>query len=293
VTVSATTATATATASVPEGLVPAPRRVLAVRRETGDVVTLSLEGGQGGGGAPSFAPGQFNMLYAFGIGEAAISMSGDPGDASTLVHTIRALGAVTRAFGAAQPGDVIGVRGPFGRAWPVAEAEGNDLCIIAGGLGLAPLRPVIYHVIRNRARYRRVVLLAGAREPAELLFADELARWKDDAAAGIDVRVIVDRAGPAWTGRVGVVPDLVPDETLDPARTFVLMCGPEVMMHYTLRPLQRQGVPDARIFLSLERSMRCAVAFCGHCQFGPAFVCKDGPVFPLDRLRPWFFTREL
>jgi NAD(P)H-flavin reductase len=282
----------TATAPVPEGLVPAPRRVLAVRRETGDVVTLTLEDG-GGGGARPFAPGQFNMLYAFGIGEAAISMSGDPADPSAVVHTIRALGSVTRAICAARAGDVVGVRGPFGRPWPTEAAEGSDLVIIAGGLGLAPLRPVVYHALRNRARYRRVVLLAGARAPAELLFADELARWRDEPAAGIDVRLIVDRAGPAWTGRVGVVPDLVPEVSLDPARTFVLMCGPEVMMRYTLRPLQRQGVPDARIFLSLERSMRCAVAFCGHCQFGPAFVCKDGPVFPLDRLRPWFFTREL
>jgi NAD(P)H-flavin reductase len=271
--------------------------VLAVRRETGDVVTLSLQGN--GDSAPSFAPGQFNMLYAFGIGEAAISMSGDPAqsgdpsDPSAVVHTVRALGAVTRAICAARAGDVVGVRGPFGRPWPVTEAEGNDLVIIAGGLGLAPLRPVIYHAIRNRARYRRVVLLAGARDPAELLFSDELGRWRDDAAAGLDVRVIVDRAGPAWTGRVGVVPDLVPDEPLDPARTFVFICGPEVMMRYTLRPLQRQGVPDARIFLSIERNMKCAVAFCGHCQFGPVFVCKDGPVLALDRLRPWFFTREL
>jgi NAD(P)H-flavin reductase len=278
-----------ATAPVPEDLVPAARRVLSVRRESGDVVTLSLQDG----GARPFAPGQFNMLYAFGIGEAAVSMSGDPGDPSAVVHTIRALGSVTRAICAARAGDVVGVRGPFGRPWPTEEAEGGDLVIIAGGLGLAPLRPVVYHAIRNRARYRRVVLLAGARDPAELLFADELARWRDDPAAGIDVRLIVDRAGPAWTGRVGVVPDLVPEVSLDPARTFVLMCGPEVMMRYTLRPLQRQGVPDARIFLSLERSMRCAVAFCGHCQFGPAFVCKDGPVFSLERLRPWFFTREL
>jgi NAD(P)H-flavin reductase len=285
------TATVTPTASVPAALVPVGRRVLAVRRETSDVVTLSLE--SAGDGAPSFAPGQFNMLYAFGIGEAALSMSGDPGDRSAVVHTVRALGAVTRAICAAKAGDVIGLRGPFGRPWPMEEADGNDLLVVAGGLGLAPLRPVIYHAIRNRARYGRVLVLVGARDPAALLFADELGRWRDDPAAGLDVRLIVDRAGPAWTGRVGVVPDLVPDEKLDPNRTFVLMCGPEVMMKYTLRPLSRLGIPDARIFLSLERSMRCAVAFCGHCQLGPAFVCKDGPVLPLDRLRPWLFAREL
>ena len=276
---------------MPESLAPTPRRVLAVGRDSADVVTLSLQGD--GTGLRSFSPGQFNMLYAFGIGEAAISMSGDPGEPSVVVHTVRALGAVTAALCSAQPGDVIGVRGPFGRPWPMAEAAGGDLLIVAGGLGLAPLRPVVYHAIRTRARYGRVVVLAGARDPDGLLYGDELARWRDDRAARLEVHVIVDRAGPAWTGRVGVVPDLIAETAPDPARTFAFVCGPEVMMRYALRPLQRLGVPDVRIFLSLERNMRCAAGFCGHCQYGPAFVCKDGPVFSFDRLRPWFFIRGL
>jgi NAD(P)H-flavin reductase len=278
----------TAALPVLESLTPAPRRVLDVRRETDDVVTLRIEGGPA-----RFEPGQFNMLYAFGIGEAAISMSGDAADGATDVHTIRALGAVTQALTSLRIGDVVGVRGPFGRPWPVADAEGDDLVIVGGGLGLAPLRPVVYHALRNRARYRRVVLLAGARHPGELLFADELARWRDDAAVNIEVRLVVDRAGGDWKGRVGVVPDLVDEAGLDGASTVALLCGPEVMMKYAVRPLRALGVPEARIFLSMERSMRCAAAFCGHCQYGPAFVCKDGPVFSYERLRPWFFLREL
>jgi NAD(P)H-flavin reductase len=266
-------------------LVPAAARVRQVRRETADVVTLWLEPGMA-----SFAPGQFNMLYAFGIGESAISMSGDPGEGAAIVHTVRALGPVTQAICAMKPGDAIGVRGPFGAPWPVDAAAGGDLLIVAGGLGLAPLRPVVYHARRHRARYGRVVVLVGARTPGDLLFADELAGWRAD---GIDVQVTVDRAGPDWRGRVGVVPELIAGSGVDPTRTFAMLCGPEVMMKYSLPPLARLGVPDTRIFLSLERSMKCAVAFCGHCQMGPAFVCKDGPVLPFDRLRRWFFVREL
>lgn len=277
--------------TVVESLAPRPMRVRDVRRESGDVVTLWLD--PDGPARPAFQPGQFNMLYAFGIGEAAISMSGDAGDAATTVHTVRALGPVTQAICASRAGDTLGVRGPYGRPWPVSDAQGNDLLIIAGGLGLAPLRPVVYHAIRHRSRYGRVSILVGARTPADLLFADELARWKADSAAQLEVQVIVDRAGPDWTGRVGVVPELIGEAKLDPARVFVLMCGPEIMMRYALGPLARLGVPDARLFLSMERSMKCAAAFCGHCQYGPAFVCKDGPVFSFDQVRRWFFIREL
>jgi NAD(P)H-flavin reductase len=276
------------TAVVDQTLVPAMARVRQVRRETSDVVTLWLDPGAHGGRA--FTPGQFNMLYAFGIGESAISMSGDPGDASTIVHTLRAVGPVTQAICALGPGDPIGVRGPFGAPWPMEAAQGGDVLIVAGGLGLAPLRPVLYHARRQRARYGRVVVLVGARTPADLLFADELETFRRD---GIDVRVTVDRAGPDWRGRIGVVPALIAGAGVDPARTVAMLCGPEVMMKYALPPLARMGVPDARIFLSMERSMKCAVAFCGHCQLGPAFVCKDGPVLRFDRLRRWFFIREI
>jgi len=277
------------TATVDEGLVPVPVRVRAVESEIADVVTLRLEGAAPRG---AFAPGQFNMLYAFGVGEAAISVSGDPAAPDT-VHTVRALGAVTRALCALTPGQVVGVRGPFGQPWPVDVAAGGDLLLIAGGLGLAPLRPVVYHARRHRDRYRRVVVLVGARSPADLLFDDELAAWKADPASGLEVQVIVDRAGDDWKGRVGVVTELIAEAVRDPGSTFAFICGPEAMMRFSLRPLARAGIPDGRIFVSMERNMKCAAGFCGHCQLGPLFMCKDGPVFPFERVRPWFYTREI
>lgn len=276
--------------AIDEGLLPVPRRVRAVKRELPDVFTLWLEGMPPRG---PFAPGQFNMLYGFGLGEAAISMSGDTADADT-VHTIRALGAVTRGLCSMQPGDIIGVRGPYGRPWPVDAATGGDLFIVAGGLGLAPLRPVVHHARRHRDRYRRLVVLVGARSPADLLFADELDGWARDPGMAAEVHVIVDRAGVgAWNGRVGVVTELIPEVIRDPASTYAFICGPEAMMRFAVRPFERAGVSHRRLFVSMERNMKCAAGFCGHCQLGPTFVCKDGPVFSFDEVRPWFFIREL
>ena len=271
------------------GADPVPVRVRAVENEIADVVTLRLEGAAPRG---AFAPGQFNMLYAFGVGEAAISVSGDPAAPDTM-HTVRALGAVTRALCALAPGQVVGVRGPFGQPWPVDVAAGGDLLPIAGGLGLAPLRPVVYHALRHRDRYRRVVVLVGARSPADLLFGDELSAWKGDPASGLEVQVIVDRAGADWKGRVGVVTELIAEAVRDPGSTFAFICGPEAMMRFSVRPLARAGIPDERIFVSMERNMKCAAGFCGHCQLGPLFLCKDGPVFPFERVRPWFYMREI
>jgi NAD(P)H-flavin reductase len=276
-------------ADADEGLVPVPLRVRAVENEIAEVVTLRLEGAPPRG---AVAPGQFNMLYAFGVGEVAISASGDPAAPDT-VHTVRALGAVTRALCALAPGQVVGVRGPFGQPWPVEVAAGGDLLLVAGGLGLAPLRPVVYHALRHRDRYRRVVVLVGARSPADLLFGDELSSWKADPASGLEVHVIVDRAGADWKGRVGVVTELIAEAVRDPGSTFAFICGPEAMMRFSVRPLERAGIPDGRIFVSMERNMKCAAGFCGHCQLGPLFMCKDGPVFPFERVRPWFYTREL
>jgi NAD(P)H-flavin reductase len=279
------------TAPAATSMTPSLARVRRVRRDTADVVTLWLDPAEHGP-RPS-APGQFNMLYAFGIGESAISMSGDAADPTTIMHTVRALGPVTQAICALQPGDALGVRGPFGTPWPVDDAVGGDLLIVGGGLGLAPLRPVVVHALRYRSRYGRVVVLAGARTPADLLYARELDAWSAEPASRLEVQVTADRAGPDWRGRVGVVPDLIAGAGVDPARTFAMLCGPELMMRYALPALARLGVPETRIFLSMERSMKCAEGFCGHCQLGPAFVCKDGPVFRFDRLRPWFFIREL
>ncbi|MEZ5286736.1 MAG: FAD/NAD(P)-binding protein [Vicinamibacterales bacterium] len=279
-----------ATAPLPVcGLVPHPLRIAQVRRETVDTFTIALDVA-GWPGGYTFAPGQFNMLYAFGMGESAISVSGDPGQPGRLVHTIRAVGTVTRALQRLRRGAAVGVRGPYGTAWPLADAEGGDLLLMAGGLGLAPLRPVVYHVLRHRARFGAVALLVGARTPEALPFRRELARWARHG--DIQVRVTVDRAGADWRGAVGVVPALARDVRVSPGRARAFLCGPEVMLRFAERELSALGFDHARIFVSLERNMTCAIGHCGHCQLGPSFVCRDGPVFPYDRVRPFFLTRE-
>jgi NAD(P)H-flavin reductase len=271
-------------------MMPEPLRVRSLRRETADTFTVSLDVSERPGGFP-FLPGQFNMLYAFGVGEVPISISGDPGRPGELIHTVRTVGSVTEALRQVGRGGRMGVRGPYGRPWPLEEARGQDVVVVAGGLGLAPLRPVILHLLRHRAEYGRVSLLVGSRTPEGLLFRRELARWKEDSR--LKVLVTVDSAGPEWKEHVGVVPALLRDVELEPSRTVAMMCGPEVMMRFTVRELERLGVPDSRIHLSLERNMKCAVGFCGHCQFIPFFVCKDGPVLPYDRLRPFINLREV
>lgn len=268
-------------------MMPEPRRVVRVRRETADTVTLAIDASPGGF---SFAPGQFNMLYAFAVGEVPVSMSGDPARTGEIVHTVKAVGAVSRALCALRRGTVVGVRGPYGNPWPLDAAKGKDLVIVAGGLGLAPLRPVVLHVLHRRSDYGRVTLLAGARTPEDLLFERDLLAWK--ARADLDVGIIVDRATGAWKGRAGVVTALLAETAIDPDRTVAFVCGPEVMMRFTVRELEQRGVPGDRIHLSLERNMHCAVGFCGHCQLGPEFVCKDGPVLPFARIASLFFRRE-
>ena len=268
---------------------PAPWRVRAVRRETADVATLDLEPLEGG--VPGFAPGQFNMIYAFGIGEVPVSLSGDPADPTRFVHTVRAVGAASAAIVAAAPGSLLGLRGPFGSAWPVDAAEGHDLLIVAGGLGLAPLRPAIYQVLAASERFGRIAVLYGGRGPAELLFRDELAAW--GARADVTVAVTVDHADPSWHGHVGVVPALIEHVGFDPSNTVALLCGPEVMLRFTATALRAAGVAAGRIFLSMERNMKCAIGLCGHCQFGADFVCKDGPVLPYDRIAARLAVREI
>jgi NAD(P)H-flavin reductase len=268
-------------------VLPVPVRVNRVRRETPGVASLEL--------TPvspfAFAPGQFNMLYMFGLGEAAISLSGDPADNSRIMHTVRAVGAVSSAITRLRRDQVIGVRGPYGSCWPVAESEGSDVIIVAGGLGLAPLRPAIYTVLARRERYGRVVLLYGARGPAEILYRRELEKWRH--RLDVDVTVTVDHAAADWRGNVGVVPPLIPRAPIDPDHAVAMVCGPEVMMRFTIDALLQQGLAMDRVFVSMERNMKCAVGLCGHCQFGAAFVCRDGPVFRYDRIASLFRVREI
>jgi NAD(P)H-flavin reductase len=267
--------------------VPANYRVAGRREETHDTVSLTLEPA----GAPigGVRPGQFTMLYAFGIGEVPVSVSGLDGS-PLLIQTIRAVGAVTTALCTARIGQSVGVRGPFGTTWDEASAAGHDLLIVAGGIGLAPLRPPLLAALRQRQRYRRVIVLIGARSPAELIFATELAGWQEK---GAEVDVTVDKADASWPGNVGVVTQLIGRAEIDAARTTALICGPEVMMRLTARSLQAAGIPAARIRVSLERNMQCGVAECGHCQLGPLLLCRDGPVVSYAVAEPLMTIREL
>lgn len=268
--------------------VPAPMRIVSRHQETADTVTFELDASA----APvRFRPGQFTMLWRYGLGEVAISISGDAREPDRLVHTIRAVGAVTRPICALQPGEVLGVRGPFGSAWPVEAAEGLDVVLVAGGLGLAPLRPAWLHLLAHRERYGRVMLLVGARTPDDLPYRDALQAWR--ARFDAEVEVTVDRADAGWRGPVGVVTRLLERAHLDPARTAVMTCGPEIMMKFVAREALRQGVPAPRIAVSTERNMQCAIGLCGHCQWGADFVCRDGPVFGWDRVGARFGLQEL
>ncbi len=269
-------------------MTPVPYRVLARSPETADTWTLTLEPLA----EPVIpTPGQFNMLYAFGVGEVPISTSSGPEAGGALVHTIRDVGAVSHALAAAEPGSVIGVRGPFGTTWPLETARGRDLVIVAGGIGLAPLRPAVYHALGNRDQFASVSVLVGARSPAELLFLHELEEWR--ARFDIEVGVTVDHAGEDWHGRVGVVTQLVPRASFDPATAVALVCGPELMMTFAARALTERGMPKDSIYISMERNMQCGLGHCGHCQLGPVLICRDGPVFRFDEMEALMGIEEL
>jgi NAD(P)H-flavin reductase len=269
---------------------PLPFLVVEKRSETQDTVTLVLSPPEGTS-VPRFLPGQFNMLYAFGVGEVAISISGDPAQMRGLVHTIRSVGKVSGALSRKKPGDTVGVRGPYGRGWPLDMAHGKDILIVAGGLGIAPLRPVIYDILNHRELYGRVEIIYGARTPADLLYRDEIQAWRH--RTDMRLQVTVDSADRSWYGDVGIVTTRLPDTRFDPSKAVVYLCGPEIMMRLTAQALEMRGVPDASIWLSVERNMKCAIAQCGHCQYGPYFVCRDGPVFSYDKVRPLMTIKEV
>jgi anaerobic sulfite reductase subunit B len=266
---------------------PVRYRVSSRLEETHDTVTLTLEPAEDP--IAAFRPGQFMMLYSFGVGEIPMSVSGQPGQ-PTLTHTIRSVGAVSAALHATQPGQVIGVRGPFGTSWDDADAAGRDLLLVAGGIGLAPLRSALLSALAQPGRYQRIIVLAGARSPAELVFAAEYDQWRE---RGAQVDVTVDKADASWPGQVGVVTQLISRAHLDPARTTALICGPEVMMRITGRALADSGLPAASVWISLERNMQCGIAECGHCQLGPLLLCRDGPVVSFEVAEPLLMVREL
>ena len=284
----------TATGTIPAApsahpFAPAPYLVTRRSVETGDTSTLELTP-IGGGPIPPFRPGQFNMLYAFGLGEVAISISGPPAGNERLVHTVRSVGPTSTAIQAALPGTTVGVRGPYGVGWPMEAAAGRDVLLLAGGLGLAPLRPAIYALFADRARFGRIEVMYGARTPKDLLYLDEIAAWRSRPDARF--QVTVDTAGRDWYGDVGVVTARLPDARFDAANAVAFVCGPELMMRLSAQALETRGIPADRIYVSLERNMKCAIAQCGHCQLGPAFVCRDGPVLPFSTMKRYLLLRE-
>jgi len=267
-------------------MVPHMYRVLSRRQDLADTVTLALAPVDSQIATPTI--GQFNMLWAFGIGEAPISLAGI--DEHVVTHTIRGVGAVTNALCGASEGDQIGVRGPYGTGWDLGGATGRDVLVVAGGLGLAPVRPIVARLFARRSEYGRAALLIGARDPESLLYRDELEAWR--SRLDIEVEVTVDSAQPSWRGDVGVVTKLIPRAPVDSANTRAFVCGPEVMMRFCAQALVDRGVPPAEVFVSLERNMHCAVGHCGHCQLGSSFVCKDGPVLSWVEAEPLLRIRE-
>ncbi len=268
-------------------LVPKIYKITSIQKETQDVFTLKIVAQEEK--IPSFLPGQFNMLYLYGFGEVPISISGNPSQKNELVHTIRAVGAVTQAMQRLKAGDEIGVRGPFGTHWPLSQTN-NHVLVLAGGLGLAPLRPALYDLIARKDQYKSITLLYGARSPEEILYRKEMEQWK---AQGIDVCVSVDLADANWRGDVGVITKQIYTHLTCPKNTQVFVCGPEIMIKFAVHELLRTDIDTSSIYISMERNMQCAVGFCGHCQYGPYFLCKDGPIFSYTQLKPWLNIQEL
>lgn len=274
--------------SAADPMVPRIARVRRRRRDGPQVWTLDIEPQER---VPAFAPGQFNMLTVFGVGEVPISLSGDPMEPDRLVHTIRAVGPVSAALTRLSPGDTVGLRGPYGSGWPMAEAAGHDIVVVAGGLGLAPLRPALYRLLAERSRFGKIVLLYGTRSPGDILFQRELESWR--RRLDVDIEVTVDHAASDWHGHVGLVTTLIARAAFDRLHALALVCGPEVMMRFAIAALRDARIADHAIYLSMERNMKCAIGFCGHCQFGPVFVCRDGPVFRYDRVRTMLALKEI
>jgi NAD(P)H-flavin reductase len=268
-------------------MTPRPFRVSAREQETADTWTLTLE--PVSGAEPVIGPGQFVMAYAFGIGEVPISVSGPPDRPGPVVLTVREVGSVSRAICGSEPGAILGLRGPFGTWWPIAHATDADLVVVAGGIGLAPLRPIVLQTIAHRSDYGAVSVLYGSRTPADLLYLGQIEDWRRT----IDVAVTVDTATAGWGGPVGYVAKLVQRATLRPEALTAFVCGPEIMMRTTVDALLSRGVDPARIHLSMERHMDCGVGLCGHCQLGPTLICRDGPVYAYPDIARWLEVREL
>jgi NAD(P)H-flavin reductase len=272
----------------PASLIPTPATVTSIRFETSNVATYYIRLPTG---FDLPKPGQFDMLYIHGVGEVPISVSDIDYKERVVAHTVRFVGSVTYAFTKLREGDVIGFRGPYGIGWPMELAVGKDIVIVAGGIGLPPLRPVIREVARNRGMYGRLIILYGARTPQDLIYSYE---YKDyESIPNTELYLTVDTPTSEWKGNVGVVTNLIRVISVDPEKSIAFICGPEIMMKYAIKELLKRGFKMNKIFLSLERRMKCGVGLCGHCQMGPYFVCKHGPVFPLWFISKYFWVDQI
>lgn len=262
-------------------LIPLKASINRVKTETSNVKTYYIELPEG---VDLPKPGQFDMLYVHGVGEVPISVSDLDEKSRVVAHTVRFVGSVTKTFELLREGDVIGFRGPYGVGWPMSSVVGRNVVLVAGGIGLPPLRPVIREIARNRGAYGKLIILYGARTPEDLIFSYEYCDY--ESIPNTELYVTVDKPSESWRGSVGVVTNLIKHVDVDPNETYVFICGPEIMMRFAVRELIKRGFKTNKIYLSLERRMKCGVGLCGHCQMGPYFVCKHGPVFPL-----WFISR--
>jgi len=273
-------------AVIADPMKPTLYRVERYTRESHDTFTLGLRPSSSadlkeiepGGKQYTFAPGQFNMLYVFGMGEVPICISASPVKGGLLSHTARAVGSVTKAMQALSVGDMIGVRGPFGSHWPIDESAGKDFVIVAGGMGLAPLRPAIQALIDKHFDFAKHIILYGTRSADDIIYKEDLEHWKTQK--GVELHI-------------GGVRKILGQISFDPANTVALICGPDNLMHFSVSELKRHNMNGDDIYVSMERNMKCAIGFCGHCQFGQHFICKDGPVFRYSRVSSLYGKREI
>lgn len=234
----------------------------------------------------NFYPGQFNMLYLYGVGEVAISIVSDPKKKNILTHTIRAIGRVTRALQKLQPGDRIGIRGPYGRGWPLEQVKGKDVVVVTGGLGCAPSVSIISYILQRRTQYGNLSILQGVKHSDDFIFRKQYALWQKSPHT--EIHIAADQAGPKWPWSVGYVTDMIDKLKLNPENTVAMMCGPEMMMNTAVKVLNKKGIPEHHIYLSMERNMECGIGQCGHCQYGGFFICKDGPIFAYSEIKALF-----
>lgn len=267
---------------------PLVARVIENREETPDIFTLRLQLKDAHlAETYSFEPGQFNMLYMPGVGEVPISIVSDPQDKHCIDHTIRAVGRVTRVLQKLQAGDELGIRGPFGSSWPMAQIKQQDVLIITGGLGCAPVVSVINYIVKRRSDFGRLVIMQGVKHSNDLIWKDQYQQWA--ALDNTQVALAANQTTPAWSWSSGYVTDLFDEVCFNPDKSIAMLCGPEIMMSATIRELLQRGLTEQQVWLTMERNMQCAVGHCGHCQHGSKFVCKDGPVFNYPAVKDWFF----